>query len=213
MSAARVWAAICRCASRRPLRPKLPRPDFIDEFSGGSKEPHPSTTMAFVRLLGKLMKHPEFGKKIVPIVPDEARTFGMESMFRDVRHLRVRRPALQAARCRHSPLLQGIEGRPDSGRRHHRRRVDGGVHRRRHRIRELRRRYDSVLHLLLDVRFPARGRSDLGVRRFARQGLPDGRHRRAHDALRRRPAASGRPFAAARQHRSDSRGLRSRLCV
>jgi len=65
-----------------PSTTKAPGPDFIDEFRGGSKEPHPSTTMAFVRLLGKLMKHPEIGKKIVPIVPDEARTFGMESMFR-----------------------------------------------------------------------------------------------------------------------------------
>ena len=65
-----------------PSTTKAPGPDFIDEFRGGSKEPHPSTTMAFVRLLGKMMKHPEIGKKIVPIVPDEARTFGMESMFR-----------------------------------------------------------------------------------------------------------------------------------
>jgi pyruvate dehydrogenase E1 component len=65
-----------------PSTTKAPEPDFIDEFRGGSKEPHPSSTMAFVRLLGKLMKHPEFGKRIVPIVPDEARTFGMESMFR-----------------------------------------------------------------------------------------------------------------------------------
>jgi pyruvate dehydrogenase E1 component len=38
--------------------------------------------MAFVRILTMLMKHPELGKYIVPIIPDEARTFGMESMFR-----------------------------------------------------------------------------------------------------------------------------------
>ncbi len=65
-----------------PSQFKAPGPEFIDEFRGGSKEPHPRRTMAFVRLLSKLMKHPEIGKKIVPIVPDEARTFGMESMFR-----------------------------------------------------------------------------------------------------------------------------------
>src|SRR6202166_2409794 len=38
--------------------------------------------MAFVKLLTKLMKHPQIGQRIVPIVPDEARTFGMEAMFR-----------------------------------------------------------------------------------------------------------------------------------
>ena len=65
-----------------PSQTKAPGLDVVDEFRSGSKEPHPSTTMAFVRLLGKLLKHPEFGKRIVPIVPDEARTFGMESMFR-----------------------------------------------------------------------------------------------------------------------------------
>ena len=65
-----------------PPQFKAPGPEFIDEFRAGSKEPHPSSTMAFVRLLSKLIKHPEFGKKVVPIVPDEARTFGMEAMFR-----------------------------------------------------------------------------------------------------------------------------------
>jgi len=69
---------------RNPGQPQFraPGPEIIDEFRGGSKDPHPSSTMAFVRLLGKLMKLPDIGKKIVPIVPDEARTFGMESMFR-----------------------------------------------------------------------------------------------------------------------------------
>ncbi|HEX4959635.1 MAG TPA: pyruvate dehydrogenase (acetyl-transferring), homodimeric type [Thermoanaerobaculia bacterium] len=41
-----------------------------------------STTMVFVQMLTQLLKDPEIGKKIVPIVPDEARTFGMESLFR-----------------------------------------------------------------------------------------------------------------------------------
>ena len=48
----------------------------------GSRGPDPSTTMAFVKLLTKLMKHPHIGKRVVPIIPDEARTFGMEAMFR-----------------------------------------------------------------------------------------------------------------------------------
>ncbi|HWE49317.1 MAG TPA: pyruvate dehydrogenase (acetyl-transferring), homodimeric type [Bryobacteraceae bacterium] len=66
-----------------PSKTKAPSADLIEEFKAGSKEPHPSSTMAFVRLLAKLMKTPEFGKKIVPIIPDEARTFGMEAMFRN----------------------------------------------------------------------------------------------------------------------------------
>ena len=41
-----------------------------------------STTMAFVRILGTLLKDKQIGKRIVPIVPDESRTFGMEGMFR-----------------------------------------------------------------------------------------------------------------------------------
>ena len=49
------------------------------EGSGGREV---SSTMAFVRVLTLLMKHPEVGKHVVPIIPDEARTFGMESLFR-----------------------------------------------------------------------------------------------------------------------------------
>lgn len=48
----------------------------------GSGERTLSTTMAFVRMLSKLMEDPELGRYVVPIVPDEARTFGMEALFR-----------------------------------------------------------------------------------------------------------------------------------
>src|SRR5690606_4525296 len=43
-----------------------------------------STTMAFVRILATLLKDKELGQRIVPIVPDEARTFGMEGLFRQI---------------------------------------------------------------------------------------------------------------------------------
>ena len=72
---------------------------------------------------------------------------------------------------------------------------------------ELRRGDDSVLHLLLHVRVPARGRPDLGVRRRARQGLPVRRHGRPHHARRRGPAAPGRPQPGAGQHRAHLRQL------
>ncbi len=55
----------------------------FDEFFKGSDR-KASTTMVFVKMLTKLLKDPIIGKLIVPIVPDEARTFGMESLFRAV---------------------------------------------------------------------------------------------------------------------------------
>jgi pyruvate dehydrogenase E1 component len=58
----------------------LPQPDLYAEFAQGSKQPV-STTMAFVRLLRKLMRDDKLGRRVVPIIPDEARTFGMESLF------------------------------------------------------------------------------------------------------------------------------------
>ena len=56
--------------------------ELFREYYAGSGERELSTTMAHVHLLAKLLRDPELGKLIVPIVPDEARTFGMESLFR-----------------------------------------------------------------------------------------------------------------------------------
>ena len=53
-------------------------------ITGGSNGREISTTMAFVRILNVLIKDKEIGQRIVPIIPDEARTFGMEGMFRQV---------------------------------------------------------------------------------------------------------------------------------
>ena len=58
--------------------------ELFREFHDGSDGREVSTTMAFVAMLRKMLKHPEIGKLIVPIVPDEARTFGMESLFRTI---------------------------------------------------------------------------------------------------------------------------------
>jgi pyruvate dehydrogenase E1 component len=57
-----------------------PAAKIYEQFAEGSTQPV-STTMAFVRLLRDLMRDPKIGKRIVPIIPDEARTFGMESLF------------------------------------------------------------------------------------------------------------------------------------
>ncbi len=62
----------------------LPAPDAapFDELRAGSDGREVATTMAYVRLLGRLLDDPEVGPRIVPIVPDEARTFGMDALFR-----------------------------------------------------------------------------------------------------------------------------------
>jgi pyruvate dehydrogenase E1 component len=56
--------------------------ELFEEFLTGSEGREVSTTMAFVGMLRKMLRDPEIGKLVVPIVPDEARTFGMESLFR-----------------------------------------------------------------------------------------------------------------------------------
>jgi pyruvate dehydrogenase E1 component len=58
--------------------------ETFEEFYKGTEGREASTTMAFVRMLSKLLRHEEIGKLVVPIVPDEARTFGMEALFRQV---------------------------------------------------------------------------------------------------------------------------------
>ncbi len=61
-----------------------PGDDLYAEFLKGSDDREVATTMVMVRLLGKLLADKKLGKYIVPIVPDEARTFGMEALFRKV---------------------------------------------------------------------------------------------------------------------------------
>jgi pyruvate dehydrogenase E1 component len=71
-----------RILTAPPVRPAL-EPIF-EEFYKGTDDRKVSTTMVFVKMLAKLLRDKEIGKLVVPIVPDEARTFGMESLFRAV---------------------------------------------------------------------------------------------------------------------------------
>ena len=61
---------------------KAPPLEYFKEMLQGSGESEFSTTMAFVGILKKLMQHKELGKWVVPIIPDEARTFGMDAFFK-----------------------------------------------------------------------------------------------------------------------------------
>ena len=63
---------------------KTPAESMFEEFYEGSDGREIATTAVFVRLLSKLLRDKDIGKLIVPIVPDEARTFGMEPLFRQV---------------------------------------------------------------------------------------------------------------------------------
>ncbi len=63
---------------------KAPADEMFDEFLAGTDGREASTTMVFVRILAKLLRDEQIGDLIVPIVPDEARTFGMEPLFRQV---------------------------------------------------------------------------------------------------------------------------------
>ena len=61
-----------------------PKMEFFNSWLGGSKDRAISTTMGFVNMLNGMLKNPEIGKLIVPIIPDEGRTFGFESVMKAV---------------------------------------------------------------------------------------------------------------------------------
>ncbi len=65
----------------------LPQPDAeaFAEFTGGSGQQAVSTTMGFARLLRNLLRDDAIGGRVVPIIPDEARTFGMDALFAEVK--------------------------------------------------------------------------------------------------------------------------------
>jgi pyruvate dehydrogenase E1 component len=68
----------------KKLHFKAPPIEFFSESTSNSKGRAVSTTMGFVSLIRNLMKEPAVGKLVVPIIPDEGRTFGMESIIRQV---------------------------------------------------------------------------------------------------------------------------------
>ncbi len=69
---------------REPVRLETPELAYFNETLTGSQGREVSTTMAYVRVMTLLLRHPKIGKYVVPIIPDEARTFGMESLFRQI---------------------------------------------------------------------------------------------------------------------------------
>jgi pyruvate dehydrogenase E1 component len=68
---------------RRPL--EMPDNSVYGEFDAGSGKAEVSTTGAFVRLLRSLARDDKFGRRVVPIIPDEGRTFGMDALFKELK--------------------------------------------------------------------------------------------------------------------------------
>ena len=149
--------------------------------------------MAFVQLLQTLLRDKNMRPRVVPIIPDEARTFGMEGMFRPLGIYSIvgqkYKPedadqlAFYKEDIKGQILEEGITeaGAMSSW-------IAAATSYANHGVVAA-----AVLHLLFDVRLPARRRPVLGRRRHARARLPARRHRRPHHAQRRRPAAPGRP--------------------
>jgi pyruvate dehydrogenase E1 component len=69
--------------TRKPL--VLPGSEPFDEVYAGSGDQEASTTMAFTRLLRGLTRDPQFGERVVPIIPDEGRTFGWDALFKELK--------------------------------------------------------------------------------------------------------------------------------
>ena len=82
MRIARRWAATCQRGGRIPRALEVPPLSAFAAQLTATGDRTISTTMAFVRILNTLLRDKKVGKHVVPIVPDESRTFGMEGMFR-----------------------------------------------------------------------------------------------------------------------------------
>ncbi|MDQ6928319.1 MAG: pyruvate dehydrogenase (acetyl-transferring), homodimeric type [Actinomycetota bacterium] len=72
-----------RVVNSRPI--SLPDPSVFKSFQEGSGDQEVSTTMVFARLLRGLLRDKNVGERVVPIIPDEARTFGMDGLFSEVK--------------------------------------------------------------------------------------------------------------------------------
>ncbi len=104
-----------RRAARRPRPSRNSR-----SSSSGSDGREASTTMAFVRMFGRLLRDKHIGKLIVPIVPDEARTFGLEALFRAAGIYSHVGQLYEPVDSAIAAVLPRDQGRPDPRRGHHR---------------------------------------------------------------------------------------------
>ena len=157
----------------------VPELAAFERFLKSTDEREISTTMAFVQILQLLLRDKNIGKHVVPIVPDESRTFGMEGLFRQLGIWNQQGQLYTPEDADQLMFYKENEARPDPAGRHQRGRrhvrLDGGGDV----VLDARRADDPVLHLLLDVRLPARRRSRVGRRRHALRAASCSAARRA----------------------------------
>ena len=176
-----------RGARRLPAR-RAARKAAVAADAGADRVPEPARRHrgprdldddGFVRILVDVLRDKQLGKHVVPIVPDESRTFGMEGMFRQlgifsqVGQLYTpedREQLMFYREDKHGQMLQ--EGINEAGAMSSW--IAAGTSYSNHGVAD-----DPVLHLLLDVRLPAGRRSRLGRGRQPHARLPARRHRRA----------------------------------
>ena len=195
-----------RQVSHAPVH--LPDDTAYGQVKKGSGKQQIATTMAFVRLLKDLMRDKEFGKRIVPIIPDEARTFGMDSFFSTIK---IYNPHGQRYTPVDAELMLAYREATDGQILHLGINEAGSVAaftRQWHELRDARRADDPGLRLLLDVRLPAHRRLDLGRRRPDDARVPHRGHRGAHHAHGRGAAARRRALTVAGVDQSRCRALR-----
>ena len=136
----------------RPARPALPDPKIFADLLSGSGNQSASTTMAFARLLRNLVRDPTIGPLVAPIVSDEARTFGLESIIAEAKIFAARRTALRLGGRRPPAPLRREQFGAVAGGGHHRVGRPGLLHRPGHLVRHLGSAHAPGVPLLLDVR-------------------------------------------------------------
>ena len=175
----------------RPRRPfALPLDTTFEELRNGSGEQSVSTTMGFTRLLRNLVPRREHRPVRRADHPRRRPHVRHGLAVPRAEDLRVAGSEVRAGGPRPAAQLRRVGEGPDPRGRHHRGRLDGQLHRRRHGLRHPRRTDDPVLHVLFDVRFPACRRPHLAGGRRPHPRLPDGRHGRSHHAARRRACST-----------------------
>ena len=202
-----------------PARKIVAKPLVIPELSAfsamleGTGDREISTTMAFVRILTMLLKDKNIGKNVVPIVPDEARTFGMEGLFRQIGiyssagqlYTPVDSDQLMSYRedKKGQMLEEGINeaGSTCSW-------IAAGTAYANHGI-------QMVPFYIYYSMFGFQRVGDFywAAGDLRTRGFLLGAHGRPHHARGRRPAAPGRSQPAARRHRAELRGLRPDVCL
>ena len=192
----------------QPVELTLPGKEMYDELRAGSGKQAIATTMAFVRLLKDLMKDPSIGKRIVPIAPDEYRTFGMDSMFSTAK---IYNPAGQTYEAVDRQLLMAYKESAQGQMLHEGISEAGCVASATAAGSSYSTHGEPMIPVYIFYSmfgFQRTGDSIWAMADQLARGLPDRRHRRPHHADRRGPPARRRPLAAARPDQPGRRALR-----